>query len=279
MKAILYRDDLGSKIDVVEIPEALQAEAEKWREKMIEVVAEADDTLTHKYLEGEALTTDGDPPRPPPRHAPVEVRARPHRLGPQEQGRPADARRGHRVPAVAARRPADDRPQAGHGPGAGPHRRRQGAAVRPRLQDRDRPVRRPPRVLPGLLGHAQGRLVRAQQREGQEGARRARPRDARQPPRGDQRDLRRRHRRDRRPQGHLHRRHPVRPGPPDPARDDLVPRAGHRGQGRAARRRPTRTRWASPSSASPRRTRPSASTRTRRAARPSSPAWASCTST
>ena len=57
MKAILYRDDLGSKIDVVEIPEALRADAAKWREKMIEVVAEADDTLTHKYLEGEALTT------------------------------------------------------------------------------------------------------------------------------------------------------------------------------------------------------------------------------
>jgi len=57
MKAILYRDDLGSKIDVVEVPEALRADAEKWREKMIEVVAEADDTLTHKYLEGEALTT------------------------------------------------------------------------------------------------------------------------------------------------------------------------------------------------------------------------------
>jgi elongation factor G len=57
MKAILYRDDLGSKIDVVEIPEALRADAEKWREKMIEVVAEADDTLTHKYLEGEQLTT------------------------------------------------------------------------------------------------------------------------------------------------------------------------------------------------------------------------------
>src|SRR4051812_43630912 len=56
MKAILYRDDLGSKIDVVEIPEALKAEAAKWREKMVETVAEADDTLTHKYLEGEELT-------------------------------------------------------------------------------------------------------------------------------------------------------------------------------------------------------------------------------
>ncbi len=56
MKAILYRDDLGSKIDVVEIPEALRADAETWRQKMIDIVAEADDTLTHKYLEGEELT-------------------------------------------------------------------------------------------------------------------------------------------------------------------------------------------------------------------------------
>jgi elongation factor G len=58
MKAILYRDDLGSQIDVVEIPEHLKAEAAKQREKMIEIVAEADDNLTHKYLEGEALTVD-----------------------------------------------------------------------------------------------------------------------------------------------------------------------------------------------------------------------------
>jgi elongation factor G len=58
MQAILYRDDLGSKIDVVDIPEALRAEAETHREKMIEAVAEVDDTLTHKYLEGEALSTE-----------------------------------------------------------------------------------------------------------------------------------------------------------------------------------------------------------------------------
>jgi len=57
MKAILYRDDMGSKIDVVEIPEALKADAAKHRERMVEIVAEADDTLTQKYLEGEALTT------------------------------------------------------------------------------------------------------------------------------------------------------------------------------------------------------------------------------
>jgi elongation factor G len=56
MKAIVYHDDLGSKIDVIDIPEQLKAEAAKHREKMIEAVAEVDDTLTHKYLEGEALT-------------------------------------------------------------------------------------------------------------------------------------------------------------------------------------------------------------------------------
>jgi elongation factor G len=58
MKAILYRDDLGSRIDVVDIPDALRADAEKHRDKMIEAVAEVDDDLTHKFLEGEALTEE-----------------------------------------------------------------------------------------------------------------------------------------------------------------------------------------------------------------------------
>jgi len=58
MKAIIYRDDLGSKIDVVDIPAPLLAEAEKRRERMIEAVAEVDDDLTHKFLEGEELTVE-----------------------------------------------------------------------------------------------------------------------------------------------------------------------------------------------------------------------------
>ena len=56
MKAIYYRDDLGNKIDVVDIPEELQAEAEQHRHTMIEAVADMDDELTHKYLEGEEFT-------------------------------------------------------------------------------------------------------------------------------------------------------------------------------------------------------------------------------
>ncbi len=57
MKAILYRDDLGSQIDVTEIPEGLRAEAQRHREKMLEAAAEVDDDLTHKFFEG-TLTPD-----------------------------------------------------------------------------------------------------------------------------------------------------------------------------------------------------------------------------
>ncbi len=56
MKAIYYRDDLGNQIEVVEIPDELRAEAETHRTALIEAVAEMDDALTHKYLEGEELT-------------------------------------------------------------------------------------------------------------------------------------------------------------------------------------------------------------------------------
>ncbi len=58
MKAILYRDDLGANIDVVDVPADLLAEARKHREAMIEAVAEVDDDLTHKFLEGEELTLE-----------------------------------------------------------------------------------------------------------------------------------------------------------------------------------------------------------------------------
>ena len=58
MKAIYYRDDLGSQIDVVDIPAELLPEARRHRDAMVEAVAEVDDELTHKFLEGEELTED-----------------------------------------------------------------------------------------------------------------------------------------------------------------------------------------------------------------------------
>ena len=59
------------------------AEAEKHRHTMIEAVAEMDDELTHKYLEGEELTVAGDQARPAPRHAHHADHPGPDRLGAQ----------------------------------------------------------------------------------------------------------------------------------------------------------------------------------------------------
>ncbi|MBA3959693.1 MAG: elongation factor G, partial [Chloroflexi bacterium] len=58
LKAILYLDDLGENIQETEIPEELRADAEKHRATMIDAVAEMDDDLTQKYLEGQELTAD-----------------------------------------------------------------------------------------------------------------------------------------------------------------------------------------------------------------------------
>ena len=58
MKAVYYRDDLGNQVDVVEIPAELRAEAETHRRAMIEAVAEMDDELLHKYLEGVEFTVE-----------------------------------------------------------------------------------------------------------------------------------------------------------------------------------------------------------------------------
>ncbi len=58
MHAIVYHDELGAKPEIVEIPAEMLAEAEKHRAAMIEAVAELDDELTAKFLDGEELTPD-----------------------------------------------------------------------------------------------------------------------------------------------------------------------------------------------------------------------------
>jgi elongation factor G len=57
-KATYYVDDLGTNSDTVEIPEELKEIAAEYRDKMIEAVAESDDKLMMKYLEGEELTAE-----------------------------------------------------------------------------------------------------------------------------------------------------------------------------------------------------------------------------
>jgi elongation factor G len=56
MKALLFKDEsLGAKYEVAEIPEELRAEAESYREKMVESIAESHDDLLEKYLAGETI--------------------------------------------------------------------------------------------------------------------------------------------------------------------------------------------------------------------------------
>lgn len=58
MKAYVYYDDLGKDIREEEIPEDMKELCEKYHGEMVEHVAELDDALMEKYLEGEELTID-----------------------------------------------------------------------------------------------------------------------------------------------------------------------------------------------------------------------------
>lgn len=58
MKAEIYKDELGKEIEFTEIPDDMKELAEEWREKLHESVAEGDEDLMMKFLEGEELTVD-----------------------------------------------------------------------------------------------------------------------------------------------------------------------------------------------------------------------------
>ncbi|MEJ9150026.1 elongation factor G [Bacillus smithii] len=58
MKAYYYADDLGSSIEEREIPDDYKEQAEEYRNKLIEAVAELDEDLMMKYLEGEEITNE-----------------------------------------------------------------------------------------------------------------------------------------------------------------------------------------------------------------------------
>ncbi len=58
MKAYVFSDDLGAKPSVEEIPDDLLAGAEQAREHMVERIAETDEELTLKFLEGEEISVE-----------------------------------------------------------------------------------------------------------------------------------------------------------------------------------------------------------------------------
>lgn len=58
MKADIYYDDLGKDIREEEIPEDMKEIAQKYHDEMIEMIAESDEELMMKYLDGEELTKE-----------------------------------------------------------------------------------------------------------------------------------------------------------------------------------------------------------------------------
>ncbi|BBB91356.1 MAG TPA: elongation factor G [Methylomusa anaerophila] len=58
MKAVIYTDDLGKVSEATDIPEDMQEQAEIYRQNLLDAVAESDDDLMMKYLEGEELSKE-----------------------------------------------------------------------------------------------------------------------------------------------------------------------------------------------------------------------------
>ena len=58
MKSEIYKDDTGREIEIGEIPDNLKADAEKWRANLVENIAEYDEEVMMKYLDGEELTEE-----------------------------------------------------------------------------------------------------------------------------------------------------------------------------------------------------------------------------
>ena len=58
MKAEIYKDDLGKEFEIVDIPENMADQANEWREKLLESVAEQDEEIMMLYLEGEEISKE-----------------------------------------------------------------------------------------------------------------------------------------------------------------------------------------------------------------------------
>ncbi|MFZ2488320.1 MAG: elongation factor G [Anaerolineae bacterium] len=57
-KAWVFTDQLGAKPEVVDVPADMLEDVQLHREHMVEMIAETDDDLMHKYLEGEEISND-----------------------------------------------------------------------------------------------------------------------------------------------------------------------------------------------------------------------------
>ena len=283
MKAIVYKDDLGQDWEVTDIPEELADAAHQARTELIEAVAEYDDELMSDYLEEkpiEAARLVQDI-----RKATLDISMTPVLCGSAFKNKGVQPLLDAVIDYLPS--PKDVPPvdgiegtqiQDGEGTHTTPRGLRRRALRGAGLQGHGRPLRRQAHLLPRVLGQAERRRPRAQLDHRPHRARGPHPDDARQQPRGAGRGVRGRHRRGRGPQADLDRRHPERARRAGGARADAVPRPGGAPLDRAEDEGRPGEAERGPLAASARRTRPSRCAATRRPARRSSPAWASCTS-
>ena len=58
MKAHIYENDLGTDIEITDIPEEVRSQAEEYRTLLVEAIVETNDELMERYLEGEEISSE-----------------------------------------------------------------------------------------------------------------------------------------------------------------------------------------------------------------------------
>ena len=159
-------ESLGAKYHIEDVPAALSAPMESAREKLLEVVADCDEKLLEKYLEGQEITEDEI--RGAVRKGTLAMKVVPVICGSAFKNKGVQPLLDAVVDYLPS--PLDIPPVEGLNPDNGRRReaprRRQGAVFGSRLQDHERSLRRHAELLPRLLRVPAHGFVRVQRDEG-----------------------------------------------------------------------------------------------------------------
>jgi len=55
-KAVIYKDDLGKDIEIIEVPEDMKEKVDQFRARLVEAISETDEVLMDKYLKAEEIS-------------------------------------------------------------------------------------------------------------------------------------------------------------------------------------------------------------------------------
>ena len=159
-RAIIWLEEfLGAKFEYQNIPDDLKEKAAKYRSDLIELAVEQDDDGDGSLSRGQRARHRDAQEADPQGHAGDGFRSDRLRLGVQEQGRSAPARRRGRLSAEPARHSAGRRRQAGHRGSRQPRSVGRCAVLGAGVQDHERSVRRLADLYPHLFGHARPRAA------------------------------------------------------------------------------------------------------------------------